>query len=269
MLELAHDMFPEAPNAREYRRYAVQSAVAAYARPADLDDDVPVNGVSPAVRLSGTNALEDGTVINHHRLEPDYMGNIQHLWWSADFALLAGTDVPEAVWFNGRTVYGAFSTVSFTPGDPSAAGEGRTYVEPGGTIYRPGVDEVYFPDGTAWGTARRAPFVSLDAHAYTYGLAPQPAWPAIDALDSHVNGQLALSYSEGDSGRTYSPDPAVAKTQDSYYGREEYAAQQLASAWLTLYLAPWGTPPVDDGFYGVPDAAAERQAPAPARPPSP
>lgn len=269
LLELAHAMFPEAPNARAYRRNAVEWAVAAYARPTDLLDLVPVNGVAPALRLTGTNALEDGTVVNHHRLEPDYMGNIQHLWWAADFALLAGTDVPEAVWFNARHVYGAFSTVSFTPGEPSAAGEGRTYVEPGGTIYRRDVDEVYFPDGTAWGAARRAPFVSIDAHAFTYGLVPEEAWPALDALDSHVHGQLALSYAAGDSGRTYAADPSVAATQDTYYGREEYAAQQVASAWLTLYLAPWGAPAVDDGFYGVPGGAHQRQTPPPPRPPSP
>ena len=101
LLELARSMFPDAPRAVEYRRNAVQWAVAAYATPTDLLDLRPVNGVAPALRLTGTNALDDGTVVNHGRIEPDYMGNIQHLWWAADFALLAQTSAPEAIWHNG------------------------------------------------------------------------------------------------------------------------------------------------------------------------
>ena len=270
LLELARSMFPDSPRAADYRRYAVQWAVASYARPSDLLDLHPVNGVAPALRLTGTNALEDGTVINHGRVEPDYMGNIQHLWWAADFALLAQTTTPEAIWHNARKVYGAFSTVSFTAGEPSAADNGRVYLPPGGTFYaRDGEDRLYYPDGTAWGVLRRAPFVSVDAHASAYGLVPVDAWPAAAAEEAHSRGQLALSKSSGGSGRTYSADPSVAMTQDAYKGREEYAAQQLAMAWLAHYLSAWGPPPVDETFYGVPGEAYQRQPVAPPRPPSP
>lgn len=270
ILELVRSMFPDAPRAAEYRRHAVQWAVAAYATPSDLLDLRPVNGVAPALRLIGTNALDDGTVINHGRVEPDYMGNIQHLWWAADFAVLARTTTPEAIWHNAKKVYGAFSTVVFTAGALSAANNGRAYVAPGGTIYsRDGEDRLYYPDGTSWGHLRRAPFVSIDAHAAAYDLTPEEAWPALDAEAAHVRGQLALSRSSGHSGRTYSADPSIAVTQDTYRGREEYAAQQVAMAWLAHYLSAWGPPPLDLAFYGVPGESFHRQPIAATRPPSP
>jgi hypothetical protein len=269
LLELAHIMFPTAPNAAAYRRHAVQWAVASYATPADLSATEPVNGVAPTQRLRGSNALDDGTVVNRHLLDPDYMGNIQHLWWAADFAQLARTSTPAAVWHNAQLVYGAFSTLEFTAGAPSASGGARSYVEPGGTIYRRGSADLYYPDGPGWGPARPAPFMSLDAHALAYGLAPPEAWHPGDALAAHTQGQLALSHSSGGTGATYSLDPETARQQDRYPGREEYAAQQVATAWLALHLAAWGQPTLDEGHYAVPGTALAKQDPAPVRRTSP
>jgi hypothetical protein len=134
-------------------------------------------------------------------------------------------------------VYGAFSTLSFPAGAPSPV-DGAGYVDPGGTMYRPGTNDIYFPQGSTWGTVRRAPFVSFDAHAYAYGLDTSSAWPAGDALAQHVSGQLALVAANGTGdGRTYSFDPPMAFSQDRYNGREEYAASQLASGWLALYVS--------------------------------
>ena len=97
-------------------------------------------------------------------------------------------------------------------------------------MYRPGSNDIYFPQGSVWGTVRRAHFVSFDAHALAYGLDSQAAWPARDALAQHVAGQQALVAANGTGdGRTYSFDPAVANSQESYNGREEYAASQLAA----------------------------------------
>jgi hypothetical protein len=283
ILELAVAMMPAHPRKASWRARAVELQIASYATAQDVvDNDRIVNGVSLAARLQGFNAYNDGTVENHGRIHPDYMTNIQHLWWAVDIAGLAGTRPTRAAFHNADLVYGAFSTLAFTAGAPApVAGPGvsPTYLEPGGTIYPPGTGDIYFPQGTTWGAPRRAPFVSFDAHAAAYGIGTEGAWPAEQALAQHLAAQRALQAVNSD-GRTYSMDPVVAEQQDHYYGREEYAAQQLATGWLARYVGKHAqTLQVDDATYGSannpqPQArAAERDDPelrrlAPAGPPT-
>lgn len=237
VLELALTMMPKHPQASNWRRRAVDLEVAAYARPSDVNSDTVINGVRLRDRLRGSNAFEDGTVVNHQVIQPDYMTNIQQNWWAVDVAGLGGRKAPVAALFNGALVYGAFSTVNFTEGAPSPA-NGQPFSPPGGTIYRPGSNDVYFPQSTLWGTQRRAHFVSFDAHALAYGLDSSAAWSARDALAQHVSGQLSLVANNGTGdGRTYNFDPPTANAQDNYNGREEYAASQVAAGWLALYVS--------------------------------
>ena len=266
LLSLAAAMMPSAPHAALWRAKAAELAVAAYSVPADLTSSTPVNGVPLARRLNGYNAYAEGIVENHQRIHPDYAANVQLLWLSADFDRLGRQRVPEATFHDGGLVYSALSTHSFQAGAPSPAGPpGATFVAPGGTSYVPGTNTVYYPQGDDWGTVRRAHFVSLDAHALVYGkYLGATGWPAADALTQHERGQRALVASSGtDDGRTYSVDPAVAGKQDTYPGREEYAAQSLASAWLALYVRQIGLPLLDRGTLAVPGATAKApRAPA-------
>ena len=255
LLELAVSMMPQHPQAGNWRRKAVDLEIGAYATLNDINSGTMINGVTLADRLDGANVYNDGTVENHQVIQPDYMTNIQQNWWAVDFAGLAGRRAPVASIVNGSLVYGAFTTKSFTAGDPSPA-NGAPFAQPGGTIYRPGSNDIYFPQPTIWGAPRRAHFVSFDAHAYAYGLDTAAAWPARDALAAHVAGQQALVASDGTGdGRTYNLDPAVANSQDTYNGREEYAASQLAEGWLALYVSrnawdkQFNLPALDDSHY--------------------
>ncbi len=254
-LELALSMMPTHPHAANWRRKAVDLEVAAYSRLSDINAPTMVNGVSLADRLDGANTYDDGTVENHHILHPDYMTNIQHNWWAIDFAGLAGRRPPASALQNGALVYGAFSTLSFTAGAPSPV-DGAPYAEPGGTMYKPGSNDIYFPQGSTWGVVRRAPFISFDAHAYAYGLDSTAAWSARDALSQHLVGQQTLVSNNGTGdGRTYSYDLPTANSEDTYNGREEYAASQLAAAWLALYVShnawdkAFNLPAVDGATY--------------------
>ena len=57
-------------------------------------------------------------------------------------------------------------------------------------------------------------------------------------MAAHLTGQQALVATDGaGDGRTYNLDPATANSEDSYNGREEYAASQLAEGWLALYVS--------------------------------
>jgi hypothetical protein len=255
LLELAVNMMPKHPQAPNWRRRAVDLEVASYARPADVGSGTVINGFPLSQRLAGTNAFDDGTVVNHQVIQPDYMSNIQQNWWAVDFAGLANRKAPVASILNGNVLYGAFTTRQFTAGAASPA-NGAPFQDPGGTIYRAGSNDMYFPQTTIWGTQRRAHFVSFDAHAFAYGLDSTAAWPARDAMAAHVAGQRALVASDGTGdGRTYNFDPPTANSQDSYNGREEYAASQLAAAWLALYVSrnawdqQFGTPALDDSSY--------------------
>lgn len=258
LLELAVAMMPRHRQAPNWRRRAVDLEVASYARPADLGSGTVVNGYPLSRRLTGTNAFDDGTVVNHRVIQPDYMSTIQQNWWAADFAGLANRKAPASSLMNGALVYGAFTTSRFVGGEPSPADGAPFAGEPGVpyTIYRRGSNDVFFPQSTTWGTQRRAHFVSLDAHALAYGLDAAAAWSARDALAAHVSGQQALVAAAGTGdGRTYSVDPATASAQDRYNGREEYAASQLAAGWLALYVSrnAWdqrfGPPALDRGAY--------------------
>ncbi len=266
LLSLAAAMMPTAPHATLWRAKAAELAVAAYSVQSDLTSSTTVNGVPLASRLQGYNAYPDGTVENHQRIHPDYAANVQLLWQAADFDRLARQRVPAAIFHDGGLVYSALSTHSFQAGAPSPAGPpGATFAAPGGTSYVPGTNIVYYPQGDDWGLVRRAHFVSLDAHALVYGkYLGATGWPAADALTQHERGQRALVASSGtDDGRTYSVDPVVAAKQDTYPGREEYAAQSLASAWLALYVRQIGVPLLDTSTLPVPGATAKApRAPA-------
>lgn len=266
LLELAVNMMPAHPRAPEWRVKAVDLAVASYATARDLADDTTVvNGLTLADRLEGFNAYDDGTVENHDRTHPDYMGGIQHLWWAADLAGLAGRQPPEAAFHNGDLVYRALTEVSFTAADqarvwPAYAPELQWYLAPGGSIYRPGSNDIYFPQGSTWGVVRRAPVVSVDAHAAAYGFGAGGLWKGEDALIQHLAGQRALQTAQTD-GRTYSADPTAAAAQDRYAGREEYAAQQLATAWLARYVGKNASPVVlDTTTYGTPPPSTGPQS---------
>ena len=266
LLSLASSMMPAAPHAALWRATAAELAVAAYATQPDLSSPAVVNGVPLETRLQGFNAYPDGTVENHGRIHPDYAANVQLLWLAADFARLAQRWVPEAMFHNAGLVYSSLSTTSFQAGAASPAG--GTYLDPGGTVYVPGSDTIYYPQGDDWGLVRRAHWVSLDAHAMVYAqYLGATGWPAADALAQHEKGQRALWRSSGaQDGRTYSVDPVIAAQQDTYPGREEYAAESLATAWLALYVGQLGVPALLHGPLPVPvpTAPAER-APTSAR----
>jgi hypothetical protein len=259
LLDFAAAMMPGSPRASQWRAQAAQLAVSAFSTRADDTSSRVVNGVSLADRLEGFNAYPDGTVENHQRIHPDYASNIQLLWMAADFDRLARRRVPAAMFHNAGLVYSAFSTRSYEAGSPSPAG--GTFAAPGGTVYIPGHSWIYYPQGDDWGTARRAHFVSLDAHAATYAsYLDATGWPAKQALHWHERGQQDLVASSGATdGRTYSVDPSVAAQQDTYPGREEYAAQNLATAWLALYIGQVGVPRLDRGTLPVP--ATTKRAP--------
>lgn len=211
---LAMSMMPKHRSAKKWRNSLIGMAIAAFARPSDLRDPKVVNGVRLDIRLPGTNANEDGTVTNHGIVNPDYIQNVQHLWWAASLLRSGGQPVPEALFLNADIVYRALAVVNF---------DSPPYAAPGGTVYQP-LGQIYYPMGVSWGTRRPATFVGVDGFANAY------AAPDVNAgqfLADHARDARALQLRWTD-GHMY----AEGRTEDSYkLGKEEYALQQMALAW--------------------------------------
>ena len=211
---LALAMMPEHRSAKKWRNSLIGMSIAAFARPSDLRDPKVVNGVRLDIRLPGTNANEDGTVTNHGIVNPDYIQNVQHLWWAASLLRSGGIPVPEALFLNADIVYRALAVVNFAS---------PPYAAPGGTVYQP-LGQIYYPMGISWGTRRPATFVGVDGFANAY------AAPDVNAgqfLADHARDARALQLRWPD-GHMY----AEGRTEDSYkLGKEEYALQQMALAW--------------------------------------
>ena len=156
---LALAMMPDHPNAPRWRNADSSRCRSRRSRdPQDLHRAETFNGVRLDIRLPGTNANEDGTVTNHGIVNPDYIQNVQHLWWAASLLRAGGVAVPEALFVNADIVYRALATVEF-PSPPYAA--------PGGTVYQPR-GQIYYPMGVGWGVRRPATFVGVDAFARQY-----------------------------------------------------------------------------------------------------
>ena len=211
---LALAMMPRYGSAPRWRNALIGMSIAAFARPSDLRDDKVVNGVRLDIRLPGTNANEDGTVTNHGIVNPDYIQNVQHLWWAASLLRAGDHAVPESLFLNADIVYRALAVVDF-PSPPYAA--------PGGTVYQP-LGQIYYPMGVSWGVRRPATFVGVDGFANAYAA---PDVRAGEFLAAHAADARAMQLRWSD-GHIYA-DGAV---EDSYrLGKEEYALQQMSLAW--------------------------------------
>ena len=256
-LELALSMMPTHPHAANWRRKAVDLEVAAYSRL------VGHQRADHGQRRQPRRPPRRGQHLRRrHGREPPHPAPRLH---DQHPAQLVGHRLRRAGRPHGRRrppcrtaplVYGAFSTAVVhrrrtVAGRRSALRRARAArcTSRGATTStsrraRPG----------AWCAGRR--FISFDAHAYAYGLDSMAAWSARDALSQHLVGQQTLVANNGTGdGRTYSYDPPTANSEDTYNGREEYAASQLAAGWLALYVSrnAW------DKTFNLP--AAGRRAP--------
>ncbi len=211
---LAVAMMPDHPRAGWWADGVIAMAISAFARPGDLHKAQEFNGVRVDIRLPGTNANEDGTVTNHGIVNPDYVQNVQHLWWAASLLRSGGQPVPEALFMNADVIYRALSVVQY-PSPP--------YEAPGGTVYQDG-GQIYYPMGISWGVRRPATFVGVDGFANAYAA---PDTRAAEFLAAHARDARALQLRWRD-GHMYADGPS----EDSYrQGKEEYALQQMSLAW--------------------------------------
>lgn len=226
LLNLAVSMMPDHPNASGWQQKALELMVSAYSRPSDLSNETRVNGTAVRQWLHGSNIFEDGTLVNHGIIHPDYMCSITQITSAPLAYALAGLPTPRAAFFNADLVYGALVNKVF---------DAPPYRDPGGTIFRTDADgratqEIYYPQGNDWGTARRMQFALMSTEAALFGFDGEARVPAADWAAAHL-GQVLAMQGRFTDGRTYG-----ATAEDTYAGREQWVSQIAARAYLAHWL---------------------------------
>jgi hypothetical protein len=224
-------MMPAAERRDVWRTAQVRLLAAAWTRSSDLRTGASLDGVPLATLVTGYNVEEDGTVINHGRIAPDYSTNAYQNVDAILVATLAGQTAPEAALHGLSAVYEALATNVYDTADG--------YAQPGGAVYhpvqpRPEVAHgVYYPQGCDWGEGQVLPYALLDAQAAAYGFGGPDETPtdASRAAERHL-AEAAAMQERGTDGRMYQD-----RTEYVYVGREEHTAQLAAQLVLTLTLA--------------------------------
>lgn len=186
----------------------------ASARPSDITLGSVVQGTKMA-SFDGWNVRQDGIVINHDLIHPDYMCfGSDGPWGVGVLWAYAGRKIPASFVHNGEWVYRALSDVRI---------KGRT-------IYQPRSWEVFYPNGNDWGTHRMADKAATDVAAHVLGLDSLCTTPAATWADLHIQRCLDLQARSTD-GRTY-----LTVEEDTYAGAEPWVARNLGLAVLAAKI---------------------------------
>lgn len=226
ILSLAVVMLPHHGNAAAWTSKLAELGIATAARPSDLTNDDVINGRRVSSVLTGWNVEDNGLVINHGIVHPDYMvSGFASLWSTAGLFGLADAVWPVGAAFNVGTVYGALSTVVF---------EAPPYDVPGGSIYPgPGVPDFYYPEGVDWGTHRTMDKATADVVVAALGWdAGLPSSAESWAL-LHLQKQADLQ-GRFTTGQTYTPGNLDEDDYGGEWGREAWVAHHAGLAMLSL-----------------------------------
>ncbi len=216
VIQLALVMFPAHPHTAVWRYSVAHISLASWARPSDTKSTTIVNGAAISKWIDGSNVEQNGAVVNHNRIAPDYSTLIYQNMDAPIVNSLAGMPTPEATIKLIAPVYAAFRTVNYSGTSP--------YLAPGGPIYMNNSATIYYPQTSDWGNRQMLPFALVDAETAAYGIG---GTSAATYENLHANEQLAMQARFSD-GRTYANN-----TEYKYVGREEHIAQQAAQLYLT------------------------------------
>lgn len=232
ILSVACAMMPENPKFNEWMNKTIFLNINALACPSDLDINKKYNGKPLKEWLVGTNINDDGTIVNHHFIHPDYMTS-PFEFNAVRFFELAKSPTPKALRRHLNLVYKAFTELHFKEGDTITAGIVKS---PGGTIFKTKSDAIFYPLGTDWGEGRRMNFVSFCSTVSAFSNNKSIRKEASKWVLKY--GQVVLDMQNRfDDKHTY-----LDKSEDSYPSREEWVADKALTAYLTETLKLLGKP---------------------------
>ena len=210
VLHLVPAMLPGHPRVRAWTEAALAFLISSYARPIDVVSDEVLHGRRLNDWLAGSNVDDTGLLVNHGRIQPDYMITPHHAAAALHYRL-AGGAVPRAALHNLDLVYGYLADHHFRL-DGS----------------------VDYPQGSTWGTRRRIHFLLNDVEARVLGTDWRSRHGAVTWERIHGDEVLAM-IARSEDGRVYvDPDEFISAQ------REEEALERAGQAYLFHRLGRTG-----------------------------
>jgi hypothetical protein len=244
VLQVATAMLPTHRRYHGWMAQAIELEVSAFSRPADLANNTVVNGRPVNQWLNGSNANNDGFVINHGFVHPDYSTTVTENVHAALAYSMAGQPTPRAAFWGAEVVYDALVDHQWTAG--STYPPGGLVQAPGGTVYRDGHERlIYYPQGNDWGTDRYIQPTLLDVQAHAFGFDRLASQRGDHWQRQHGQRVLEMQQRSADR-RTF-----IGANEDTYYGREELVAVTVAQAWLTRWVLAQDSFRITDQAYPI------------------
>jgi len=234
---VAQAMMPTHPNVTAWRTKASELQVSSYSRQSDNTSTTLVDGMPAQDWLNGFNSFEDGVVVNHSQVHPDYMAASYLQTSAALYESLAGRYVPQSTIFNIDNVYHALTELQFTPGPDTLYGTGKDIYSPGGTIYKrtPGggyTADIYYPQGNDWTYCVTDSYLNIDLIAEWLGWDAGKSFDAMGWAQARVDAMLVLQNRPGHDGNIYQEGDWIGGDR----GVDEDIYRSNATAWLHWWL---------------------------------
>lgn len=250
ILALAASMMPTHPNHATWTQQAIRWALSAQARPNDraMWGTSVVNGQTLNTWLNGSNLYNDGTIVNHNLVHPEYQ--VASTLAAQGIAFQSLAQKPSALgYIRGFTViYKSLVDQVWTPGaipaqyavDSSLSSQ--TVDAPGGRVYHTTSSsatvhtDIYYPMGNDWGPANRGTFTLLDA------IGDAGTIPGGDRFDQAATvrgdfwGPIHIQKTLNQQARFTDGRTFLNSSEFGYPGREMQGGQLTAWAYMFRWL---------------------------------
>ncbi|MBL8026080.1 MAG: hypothetical protein JNL74_06705 [Fibrobacteres bacterium] len=227
IITLAVAMLPNHANVSRWKTSASKWLLSAYARESDLKRNTLVDGKLPREWITGWNMREQGYLYNHGILHPVYMACIDASLYCLLFQSFARQTVRQAGVYNFDVVYKCFVDYAF-PAPP--------FNNPGGTIYKPGKANLYYPQGTDWSSARLDQSIEIDAFADLLpNVGNAVSIPASEWLKIRVD-TIAWRQTRFTTGQQYAPGEWDCGGESPWKHAEIMAGELFTFSYLAQWL---------------------------------
>ena len=225
ILSVACAMMPNHENYNAWMYKNVELMISSFAKPSDVSSSKVVSGFKLSEILNGSNVNEDGTVINHNIVHPDYQATQALNLLNGVFFTFAKAKIPEAILFNGDVIYETFVNLDLKDLNKDMAGQ---------YIYKRNKDgsashELNYPNGTDWGTDRQICFFLVDVFADILNLDKNCDVKAKDFALARLPIMKAMQ-DRNDNGQYY-----TSTDSDRYKSREEWIMWHAIASYLALW----------------------------------
>jgi hypothetical protein len=221
ILQLAVAMMPHHPQVAAWKQICSELMISSFALKSDLQNNQQVDGKPVKDWLQGFNVRDDGAVINHHIVHPDYTMSVTIKTRSFLTQSLAGQPVSQGAQLDAPFIYRSLTEHVWTS-PPNKA--------PGGTMYIPGKAEVYYPQGTDWSKFRFDIYYLMDVNAHVLGWDKGLKHKAADWMRIRGNRIQAMQ------ARHSNGSMFTQQEYPTYPGKEQMVAWQTADAYMLFWL---------------------------------